>query len=198
MDGAGLYSQLDISIIHNYLHDDNSAAGLSQTRCSVRWSVFASNLVMALSKMCQRTKLLCSRYYVRQLLNLIRKSSIHPQILLNNESASGEEGLLYVLQLKQDTNKNGLKVFVGGQPLTSKLYFPHFLYGSAKVVVEVFRGPNVFDYINNPITLIWGSACQDEITVSTIALKPQFLKPCAKVEFHSSISSKPFAITPSS
>jgi hypothetical protein len=60
-------------------------------------------------------------------------------------------------------------------------------------VVEVYRGPHMYDYSNNPITLYWKSACQDDI-VSTISLKPSYLKPCAKVEFHS--SNVTFAITP--
>ncbi len=116
--------------------------------------------------------------------------------MLENTSESNEEGDLYALKLKQSTNTEGLKVFVGGQPLTSTLYFPHFPFGGTKVVVEVFRGPNVYDYTSQPITLIWSTGCQDDIIVTTIKLKPQYLKPCAKVEFHS--TNVTFAITPSS
>jgi hypothetical protein len=121
---------------------------------------------------------------------------IYAQIVLENTSESNEEGLLYSLQLKRDTNTDGLKVFVGGQPLTTRMYFPRFPFGGTKVVVEVFRGPNVYDYTSKPITLVWGSGCQDKVIQSLIQLKPQFLKPCAKVEFHS--TNVTFAITPSS
>ncbi len=113
--------------------------------------------------------------------------------MLENTSESNEEGDMYALQLKKDTNSNGLKVFVGGQPLTSVMYFPHFPFGSTKVVVEVFRGPLEYDYTNQPITLLWGSACDSSIN-SSIQLKPQYMKPCAKVEFHSTNTT--FAITP--
>ena len=122
--------------------------------------------------------------------------SILAQIVLENTSESNEEGDLYALQLKRDTNTDGLKVFVGGQPLTSIMYFPHFPFGGTKVVVEVFRGPNMYDYTSKPITLIWSTGCQDDIIISFIQLKPQFLKPCAKVEFHS--TNVTFAITPTS
>ncbi len=116
--------------------------------------------------------------------------------MLENTSESNEEGDLYALQLKRDTNTDGLKVLVGGQPLTTIMYFPHFPFGGTKVVVEVFRGPKVYDYTSQPITLIWATGCQDDIIQSFIQLKPQYLKPCAKVEFHS--TNVTFAITPSS
>jgi hypothetical protein len=105
-------------------------------------------------------------------------------------------GRLVRASAAEDTNTDGLKVFVGGQPLTSIMYFPHFPFGGTKVVVEVFRGPNMYDYTSQPITLIWSTGCQDDIIVSRIQLKPQYLKPCAKVEFHS--TNVTFAITPSS
>ena len=116
--------------------------------------------------------------------------------MLENTSESNEEGDLYALSMKRHTNTDGLKVLVGGQPLTSSILFPHFPFGGTKVVVEVFRGPNMYDYTSRPITLAWGTACQDDIIMSFIDLKPQFLKPCAQVEFHH--SNKTFAVTPAS
>ncbi len=120
----------------------------------------------------------------------------YSQLVLENTSESSEEGDLYALQLQKDTNTDGLKVYVGGQTLNGIMYFPHFPFGGTKVVVEVFRGPNMYDYTSQPITLIWSTGCQDDIIISFIELKPQFLKPCAKVEFHS--TNVTFAITPSS
>ena len=120
----------------------------------------------------------------------------YSQLVLENTSESSEEGDLYALQLQKDTNTDGLKVYVGGQTLNGIMYFPHFPFGGTKVVVEVFRGPNMYDYRSQPITLIWSTGCQDDIIVSRIQLKPQYLKPCAKVEFHS--TNVTFAITPSS
>jgi hypothetical protein len=124
------------------------------------------------------------------------QSTYDRQIVLENTSESNEEGDLYALQLQKDTNTDGLRVYVGGQTLNGIMYFPHFPFGGTKVVVEVFRGPYVYDYTSQPITLIWSTGCQDDIIVSRIQLKPQFLKPCAKVEFHS--TNVTFAITPSS
>ena len=123
-------------------------------------------------------------------------STYDRQIVLENTSQSNEEGDLYALQLQKHTNTDGLKVYVGGQTLNGIMYFPHFPFGGTKVVVEVFRGPNMYDYTSQPITLIWSTGCQDDIIVSRIQLKPQYLKPCAKVEFHS--TNVTFAITPSS
>ncbi len=121
-------------------------------------------------------------------------STCDHQIVLENTSESNEAGD-YVLQLQEDTNTNGLKVFIGGQSLSSSVVFNNFPFGGTKVVVEVFRGPNIYDYISKPITLVWGSVCDDSIS-DRVQLKPQYLKPCAKVEFHS--TNVTFAITPSS
>ncbi len=114
------------------------------------------------------------------------------QIVLENTSASQEEGD-YTLGLQLDANTDGLRVYVSGQALSSTLSFGGFPFGGAKVVVEVFRGPYIYDYSNNPITLVWASACDGSIS-STINLTPSYLKPCAKVEFHSSL--KTFAVSP--
>jgi hypothetical protein len=111
---------------------------------------------------------------------------------LENTSSTKEEGD-YTLGLQMDANTDGLRVFVSGQALSSTLSFSSFPFGGAKIVVEVYRGPYMYDYSNNPITLVWGSACDSDIT-STINLSPSYLKPCAKVEFHSSL--KTFAISP--
>ena len=118
------------------------------------------------------------------------------QIILENTSPTDEEGDVYVLGLKKETNQDGLKIFVGGQPLSDQILFRHFPFGSSKAVVEVFRGPKVFDYSASPIELYWGSGCQDDVIISTISLKPMFLKTCAKVEFHHDLQT--FAISPSS
>ncbi len=75
--------------------------------------------------------------------------------------------------------------------MVSSVLFAAFPFGSSKVMVEVFRGPNHYDYSNIPITLKWGSVCDGNI-VSSIALKPIFFQPCAKVEFHDTL--KTFAL----
>jgi hypothetical protein len=113
---------------------------------------------------------------------------------LENTSESNEEGD-FVLGLANDANSDGVKVFVGGQSLSGPVLFGGFQFGGIKVVVEIFRGPYVYDYTTKPITLIWGSACDGNIE-ARIQLKPRYLKPCAKVEFHS--TNVTFAITPSS
>ncbi len=114
--------------------------------------------------------------------------------MLENTSESKESGY-YTLSMKRSTNTDGLKVYVGGQPLAASLAFGSFPFGGSKVVVEVFRGPNVYDYTSHPITLIWSQTCFDSKSAS-LNLKPQFLKPCAQVELHH--SNKTFAVTPAS
>ena len=101
---------------------------------------------------------------------------------------------MYALGLRKETNTEGLRIYVGGQPLSNEIVFRHFPYGSFKVVVEVYRGPHMYDYSNNPVTLYWGTACQDDIIVKTIDLKPVFLKECGKAEFHSSLQSFTLAL----
>ncbi len=91
--------------------------------------------------------------------------------------------------LKKDTNTEGLRIIVGGQPLANEILYRHFPFGSFKTVVEVYRVSNQYDYTTTPITLYWGSACQDDIIIAYLDLKPQFLKPCAVAQFHNSISS---------
>ncbi len=103
---------------------------------------------------------------------------------MENTSESNEEGDVYQLSFKRDENTEGLRVYVGGQSLESDILFRHFPFGGSKVVVEVYRGPSVYDYSDIPITLVWGTACQDDIVISYLKLKPVFLKPCARVEFH--------------
>ncbi len=94
-----------------------------------------------------------------------------------------------------ETNTEGLRVLVGGQPLTGEVLFAELPFGGTKTVVEVYRsGLRNYDFTGQPITLYLASACDDNIK-ATINLKPQFLKTCAPVEFHSSI--KTFAVTPS-
>jgi hypothetical protein len=115
---------------------------------------------------------------------------------LENTSETNEEGDVYALGLKKETNQDGLKIFVGGQPLSDQILFRHFPFGGYKTIVEVFRGPNVYDYSATPIELYWGSGCQDDLIMSTIMLRPMFLKTCAKVEFHHDLQT--FAISPSS
>jgi hypothetical protein len=125
----------------------------------------------------------------------MRSCSVHVlQVVLENTSPT-KESSTYTLELFKASNSSGLKVFVGGQPLTTTMRFPSFPFGGAKVVIEVFRGPTEFDYLAKPITLMWSSACQDDIATS-IQLRPQYLKPCAKVEFHS--TNVTFAISPTS
>jgi hypothetical protein len=98
--------------------------------------------------------------------------------------------------MNMSTNTEGLRVLVGGQPLTSEILFAGLPFGGTKTVVEVYRtGIHNYDFTENPITLYMSSACDSSITAS-IKLKPQFLKKCALVEFHSSVKS--FAITPTS
>jgi hypothetical protein len=111
---------------------------------------------------------------------------------LTNSSPTEEEGD-YILQLKKETNNDGLRVFVGGQSLSSSLKFPSYPYGAYKVIVEVYRGPREYNYADKPITLEWRSECDETIT-SSISLSPTYLKPCAKVEFHSTL--KTFAFFP--
>ncbi len=112
--------------------------------------------------------------------------------MLENTSESEEDGD-YVLSVQMDTNQDGLRIYVGGQALVNKLLFSGLPFGGTKVVVEVYRGPLMYDYSNNPITLVLESACDGDI-FKLIQLKPSFLKPCAKVVFHS--SQQPFAISP--
>ncbi len=116
------------------------------------------------------------------------------KIILENTSESKESGY-YTLTMKRHTNTDGLKVLVGGQPLSTALAFISFPFGGTKVVVEVFRGPNMYDYSLHPITLVWSPTCPDSKS-ATLNLKPQFLKPCAQVEFHH--SNKTFAVGPTS
>jgi hypothetical protein len=101
-----------------------------------------------------------------------------------------------VLGMQKETNTEGLRVLIGGQPLTGEVLFAGLPFGGTKTVVEVYRsGLRIYDFTGQPITLYLASACDSDIK-STINLKPQFLKICAPVEFHSSI--KTFAVTPSS
>jgi hypothetical protein len=106
------------------------------------------------------------------------------QVVLENTSESNEEGDAYMLSMKRYENTEGLRVYVGGQSLQSDIIFLHFPFGASKVVVEVYRGPNVYDYTDLPITLVWGSACQDDYIISYLTLTPVFLRPCVRVEFH--------------
>jgi hypothetical protein len=120
---------------------------------------------------------------------------VSPQIVLENTSESKESGD-YVLGMLMETNTEGLRVLVGGQPLTGEVLFAGLPFGGTKTVVEVYRsGLRKYDFTEQPITLYLASACDGNIK-ATIDLKPQFLKTCALVEFHSSI--KTFAVTPSS
>jgi hypothetical protein len=113
--------------------------------------------------------------------------------VLENTSSTSEEGD-YVLGLTMSTNTEGLRIYVGGQGLANEIMFGGIPFGGIKTIVEVFRGPNYYDYSNMPLELYWGSGCQDDQIMSTIKLKPTFLKPCAKVEFHHDLQT--FAITP--
>ena len=98
--------------------------------------------------------------------------------------------------MHKETNTEGLRVYVGGQSLSTEILFGGLPFGGTKTVVEVYRsGLRHYDFIEAPIVLYLASACDASIA-STIKLKPQFLKTCARVEFHSSI--KTFAITPAS
>ena len=94
-----------------------------------------------------------------------------------------------------NSNQEGLQVLVSGQPLVNGIQFNSFPFGGYKVTVEVYRGPTVYDYTSIPITFFWTSQCDGNI-FATIALKPAFLKECAKVEFHQTF--KTFNIGPSS
>ena len=118
------------------------------------------------------------------------------QVDLINSSPTEEEGDLYMFQMKQHTNTDGLRVYVGGQSLTGPIMFPHFPFGSFQLVIEVYRGPHVFDYTQQPLEFIWSSGCQDDFIVSFIKLRPSFLKMCAKVEFHH--DNQTFALTSAS
>ncbi len=120
----------------------------------------------------------------------VSQSFILRQILLENTSET-QESNAYTLSVRMRSNQEGLSVFVGGQPLVSSLVFRGVAFGSSKVIVEVFRGPNYYDYSNTPITLTWGSTCDGSIS-SSIQLKPTFLQPCAKAEFHDTL--KTFAL----
>jgi hypothetical protein len=122
-------------------------------------------------------------------------SLVSPQIVLENTSESDEPGD-YVLGMQMDSNTEGLRVLIGGQPLTGEVLFAGLPFGGTKTVVEVYRsGLRKYDFTEQPITLYLASACDGDIK-STIRLKPQYLKTCAPVEFHS--SNKTFAVTPSS
>ncbi len=122
-------------------------------------------------------------------------SLVSPQIVLENTSQSNEPGD-YVLGMQKESNTEGLRVLVGGQPLTGEVLFAGLPFGGTKTAVEVYRsGLRNYDFTNQPITLYFASACDGKIK-ATIRLKPQFLKTCALVEFHRSV--EPFTITPSS
>ncbi len=125
----------------------------------------------------------------------LHSSLISPQIVLENSSESKEPGD-YVLGMQKESNTEGLRVLIGGQPLTGEVLFAGLPFGGTKTVVEVYRsGLRKYDFTEQPITLYLASACDGDIK-STIKLKPQFLKTCAPVEFHNSI--KTFALPPSS
>ncbi len=113
------------------------------------------------------------------------------QVLLENTSESDEDSD-FTLSVSMVTNQEGLRIFVGGQAIAGELVFGGFPFGSHKVVVQVFRGPNYYDYSNMPITLNWNSLCDSGVIFSSLQLKPTFLQPCAKVEFHTTIQT--FAI----
>ncbi len=115
--------------------------------------------------------------------------------MLENTSESKEPGD-YILGLRKSSNTEGLRVLVGGQSLNTDILFKNLPFGGTKTVVEVYRtGLRNYDFTGAPIVLYMAPACQQN-RVSTLGLKPQFLKTCALVEFHSSL--KTFTITPSS
>ncbi len=112
--------------------------------------------------------------------------------MLENTSEANDESD-YTLNAKLEFNHEGLRIFVGGQPLIGEIVFKRFPFGAHKIVVEVFRGPNHYDYSNAPITLNWNSMCDYYVIYSSIQLRPTYFQPCAKVEFHDTI--KTFAIS---
>jgi hypothetical protein len=73
-----------------------------------------------------------------------------------------------------------------------EIIFKRLHAGSHKVVIEVFRGPNYYDYSNIPITLKWNSLCDYYVVFSSLELRPTFLQPCARIEFHNTM--KTFSI----
>ncbi len=111
--------------------------------------------------------------------------------MLENTSETNEESD-FTLNAKLQFNHEGLRIFVGGQPLIGEIIFKRFPFGANKIVVEVFRGPNFYDYSNAPIQLNWNSMCDYYVIYSSIELRPTFFQPCAKVEFHDTL--KTFAL----
>ncbi len=106
--------------------------------------------------------------------------------MLENTSESEEEGD-YVLGVDAGSNPEGLRVLVGGQPLTSEVRLRYLPFGGTKTVVEVYRtGEHVYDFSQTPLVLYMASACQDTMRAE-INLKPVFLRTCAPIDFHNSM-----------
>lgn len=46
----------------------------------------------------------------------------------------------------------------------------------------MYRGPEDYDYTDQPITLVFGSLCDGGVSAS-LRLKPRFVRPCPPVAF---------------
>ncbi len=97
----------------------------------------------------------------------------------------------YELDLIESTNTDGLRVYVGGQLLQPNLYLVNLNPGAYDMVVEVFRGPELYSY--EPIQLIFQSTCDMAQVFTTVLLTVSYVRTCARAEFYSNFQT--FAVT---
>ena len=97
--------------------------------------------------------------------------AIYELVVVNDaETKEASDDELYV---RADTNTDGLRLYIDGEPLVDSMPFNDFEYGSAKLTLEVERGPFLYAYG-------FRSQC-DGYVAEEVDLEVDFLQPCSTV-----------------
>ena len=90
----------------------------------------------------------------------------------------------YVFFVDPFSNTNGLTVLDGGQNMMVPILYGGLYRGAYPAVVQVFRGPQKYDY--DPIDINFESVCDGDIyTTVTVQLTVSYVRSCAMAEFFS-------------
>ena len=84
------------------------------------------------------------------------------------------------------SNPDGLRVMNGGSNLELWILYGGLYAGVYPATIEVYRGYEKYDY--DPVTLIFESFCDGDITTSTLSLTVSYIRSCAQAQFHKSFT----------